>query len=137
MYDDIIDVSYPFDLGHKRMSEYDRCSQFMPFSALVGYKDAVMETARITDNMVFLDDEAKEILDNKIGFILNNLPLSIITIKYFVPDSKKAGGSFATVSGVIKKIDLYKNIIYIENRRILIDNIVDIDGDCFSVADVY
>ena len=137
MYDDIIDVSYPFDLGHKRMSEYDRCSQFMPFSALVGYKDAVMETARITDNMVFLDDEAKEILDNKIGFILNNLSLSTITIKYFVPDSKKAGGSFATVSGVIKKIDLYKNIIYIENRRILIDNIVDIDGDCFSVADVY
>ena len=54
MYDDIIDTKYPFDLGHERMSVYDRCKEFMPFSALVGYKEAIVETARITDDRIIL-----------------------------------------------------------------------------------
>lgn len=72
MYDDIIDIEYPFDLGHPRMNLYDRSSQFMPFSALVGYKEAVSETARITSDRIILDEEMKEILDNKLGIIKKN-----------------------------------------------------------------
>lgn len=132
MYDDMIDISYPFDLGHKRMSEYERCSQFMPFSALSGYKEAIIETARITDDRIILDEEAKEILDNKINYIMNGISSSV-TIKYFVPDSKKSGGSFLDICGVIKKVDLYKNIIYIGNSCIAIDSIVDINGNCFDM----
>ena len=67
MFDDIIDTKYPFDLNHKRMSNYERCAQFMPFSALVGYKEAVVETARITDDRIILDEEAKEILDKRLA----------------------------------------------------------------------
>ena len=107
MYDDIIDVSYPFDLGHKRMSDYDRCSQFMPFSALSGYKEAVLETSRITSDRIILDDEIREILDNKINLIKTKLYLKpVVTITYFIPDKSKSGGSYKSVSGVIKKIDL-------------------------------
>ena len=131
MYDDISDTEYPFDLGHKRMSDYDRCAQFMPFSALVGYKEAVVETARITDDRIILDEEAKEILDNKISIIMNKMSSSV-TIKYFVPDLKKSGGSYKCVSGFVKKIDLYKNIISIGNINISIDNIVDIKSDNFE-----
>ena len=85
MYDDIIDTKYPFDLGHIRMSNYERCAQFMPFSALVGYKEAVIETARITDKKIILDEEAKEILDNKINLIKSKLALRpIINITYLI-----------------------------------------------------
>lgn len=134
MYDDMIDVDYPFDLGHKRMSEYERCAQFMPFSALVGYKEAVIETARITRDKIILDDEAKEILDNKLNIIKKKLSLKpVITITYFVPDKSKSGGSYESVNGIIKKIDLYNNIVLIDCEKISIDNIVDIDGNMFDV----
>ena len=104
MYDDIIDIKYLFDLGHKRMSNYDRCAQFMPFSALVGYKEAVIETARITDKKIILDEEAKEILDNKINLIKSKLSLKpVVSITYFVPDKSKSGGSYKSIKGIIRK----------------------------------
>lgn len=121
MYDDIIDTKYPFDLNHKRMSDYERCAQFMPFSALVGYKEAVVETARITDDRIILDEEAKEILDNKISLIKSKLSLKpIVSITYFVPDKSKSGGSYNSVKGIIKKIDLYREIIVINDNKISI-----------------
>lgn len=128
MYDDIIDTKYPFDLNHKRMSNYERCAQFMPFSALVGYKEAVVETARITDDRIILDEEAKEILDNKISLIKSKLSLKpIVSITYFVPDKSKSGGSYNSVKGIIKKIDLYREIIVINDNKISICDIIDID----------
>ena len=128
MYDDIIDTKYPFDLNHKRMSNYERCAQFMPFSALVGYKEAVIETARITDKKIILDEETKEILDNKISLIKSKLSLKpVVSITYFVPDKSKSGGSYNSVKGIIKKIDLYKGIIVIDDNKISICDIIDID----------
>jgi len=135
MYDDIIDTKYPFNLGRERMSIYDRCKEFMPFSALVGYKEAIVETARITDDRIILDDEAKEILDNKISLIKSKLDLNpILCITYFIPDKNKSGGSYRSVEGIIKKIDLYKNVININDEKIFISSIVDISGD---VVDIY
>lgn len=133
MYDDIIDVCYPFDLGHSRMSLYDRSSQFMPFSALVGYKEAVLETSRITSDRVYLDDEMKDIINNKINFI-NSIISSkpIIDVTYFVPDLKKTGGCYKTINGFIDKIDIFYGYIFIKNEKISIENIVDICGDCFK-----
>ncbi len=132
MYDDIIDTKYPFDLGHIRMSNYERCAQFMPFSALVGYKEAVAETARITDKKIILDEEAKEILDNKINLIKSKLSLKpIINITYFVSDKSKSGGCYRSIQGVIRKIDLYKNAIQIDDSKINICDIIDIDMEEF------
>ena len=45
----------------------ERAAQFSPFAALTGYGDAVKETARVTDEKIELDEDAKEILDEK-GF---------------------------------------------------------------------
>lgn len=134
MYDDIIDVEYPFDLGHPRMSLYDRSSQFMPFSALVGYKEAVVETARITEDRIILDEETKEILNNKLNLIKSKLFLKPnVNITYFVPDNKKTGGSYVNAFGCVKKIDLYKSVVYIGDKKISIDNIIDIEGNIFNI----
>ncbi len=134
MYDDIIDIDYPFDIGHTRMSNYDRCKEFMPFSALVGYKEAVIETARTTSNKIILDEEAKEVLDNKINLIKSKLDLKpIITITYFIPDKTKSGGNYKNISGTINKIDLYKNLIIINNEKISIHHITNIESDILNI----
>ena len=49
-YDDIKHLTRPqYDDLHP-MSMHDRAAQFSPFAALVGYDDAVAETARLTDS---------------------------------------------------------------------------------------
>ena len=117
------------------MSNYERCAQFMPFSDIVGYKEAVVETARITDDRIILDEETKEILDNKISLIKSKLSLKpIVSITYFVPDKSKSGGSYKSIKGIIKKIDLYKGIIVIDDNRIDICDIIDIEGDIFYIV---
>ena len=48
-YDDIINLERPQYIDLPPMSMHDRAAQFSPFAALVGYEDAVEETARLTD----------------------------------------------------------------------------------------
>ena len=50
-----------------------------------------------------------------------------ISITYFIPDLKKDGGEYITISGIIKKIDTYNKIIILfDNTQIPINDIIDI-----------
>ena len=64
-YDDIKHLTRPqYDDLHP-MSMSDRAAQFSPFAALVGYGDAVAETARLTDSRIELtEDEINELNAN-------------------------------------------------------------------------
>ena len=127
-YDDIINLPHHVSKKHPQMSIDARSAQFAPFAALTGYNDAVKETARLTSKRIELDEEQKIILDSKLQIIqkeLQNTPKVIIT--YFMPDSKKDGGEYVTVTGIVKKIDEYKHIIILEDKtEIPILEIVDI-----------
>ena len=66
-YDDIRHLSRPQYPDLPPMSIHDRAAQFSPFAALVGYEDAVEETARLTDSRrEMLEDEINE-LNRQIG----------------------------------------------------------------------
>ena len=53
-----------------------------------------------------------------------------VTFTYFIPDSKKDGGSYVTVAGNVLKIDNFKQTIIFENKKeIPISEIIDIEGD--------
>ena len=56
-YDDIINLPHHVSMNHPRMSMHDRAAQFAPFAALVGYDDAVAETARLTESRPELDEQ--------------------------------------------------------------------------------
>ena len=71
-YDDIINLEHHISKKHKQMSLENRSAQFAPFAALIGYDDAVKETARITDSKIFIDDGIKEIINKTIQQIKNN-----------------------------------------------------------------
>lgn len=69
----------------------DRAAQFSPFAALTGYDAAVKETARLTDERVELDENAKAVLDEKFRMlqeVLSRHPK--ITVTYFQQDERKA-----------------------------------------------
>ena len=87
-YDDIINLPHYKSIKHPRMTIEGRSAQFAPFSALVGYEDAVKETERLTDKKIEIDDGLKQILNNKLQYILDNKTLQPeITFTYFVYDN--------------------------------------------------
>lgn len=128
-YDDIINLPHHVSKKHPRMSALDRAAQFSPFAALTGHRDAITETARLTDARPQLDENRKEELDENLQIIMAHLALDPeICITYFVPDQKKAGGSFLQVRGMIKKIDEAEHKIVLNNgTSISIDNIYEIE----------
>ena len=132
-YDDIINLPHHISKKHPQMSIYERAAQFAPFAALVGYEDAVEETARITDKRIELNEEEKNILDMKLQMLIEQIKVQIypnITIMYFIPDLKKDGGKYIRISGKIKKIDEFKNLIILDDKtEIPIRDIISISGE--------
>lgn len=57
------------------MTLYNRAFQFASFSASIGYDDEIKETARLTDRKIELDEETKNILNQKIIFLFNQINL--------------------------------------------------------------
>ena len=134
-YDDIINLAHHISKKHPQMSLYARSAQFAPFAALTGYEEAVKETARETNERIDIEDELKSILDGKLQIILEQIKNHPeISITYFIADSKKNGGEYVTVTGLVKKVDLYNQYIYlIDYTEIPINEIIDISGDIFKV----
>ena len=132
-YDDIIKLSHHISKKHPQMSMEERAAQFAPFAALVGYEDAVEETARITTKRIELNEEEKDTLDIKLQMLNEQIQIQIypnVTIMYFVPDLKKDGGKYIKISGTVKKIDEYKQLIILDDKtEIPISEIISINGE--------
>lgn len=133
-YDDIIHLPHPISKTHPQMTITNRAAQFSPFAALTGYEDALEETGRLTDVRAVLEEDAKEILDEKLRMIqeeIKNHPE--VTITFFVPDGKKAGGAYTSVTGRIKKIDGYEqNVVMCSGIKVPIAEITGIEGAIFG-----
>lgn len=128
-YDDIIALPHPTSKTHPRMSNEDRAAQFSPFAALTGHEAAIKETARLTDRKIDLDEYEKERLDEKLQVIAENLNSDMeVTITYFVPDEKKDGGAYRTVTGCVRKIDSYENKLVMRDKTVIpVDQIFGIE----------
>lgn len=129
-YSDIINLPHHVSKKHPQMSIEARSAQFAPFAALTGYGDAVNETARLTDKRIELDDVIKEEINCKLETIKRNIKeRPIVTITYFVPDTKKQGGAYVTVTGSIYKIDENKQQINLnDGTKIPIEEIISVNG---------
>ena len=125
-YDDIINLPHHVSDYHKPMPMANRAAQFAPFAALSGYEDAIYETSRLTEAFKELSDDEKNLLSRKLNYAIENLSLTEIT--YFVPDKTKAGGSYKSVTGRIKKWDEYENTLVLKDGKIIrIDLISEIN----------
>ena len=90
------------------MSLYDRAAQFSPFAALTGRSAAIAETGRLTDQRMEPDEYEKARVDAELQRLQELLPgRPTASITYFVPDERKNGGSYQTVTGEVKLVRLF------------------------------
>lgn len=116
------------------MSMTERAAQFGAFRALTGYEDEIAETARHTERKTELDESAKAEIDAKlmcIGDCINDRPE--ISVTYFVPDERKAGGACLTKNGAVSKIKRYeRQLVFEDGTEVPMEDILSIEGRLFD-----
>lgn len=126
-YDDIINLPHHVSSTHPHMLISDRAAQFSPFAALTGHDAAVKETGRITEQKAELSEDTKAYLDEQLNLIqirIDEMP--VVNITYFVPDTKKAGGGYVSITGTVKKIDEFERVVIMwDKTKIPIDDIFE------------
>ena len=113
-YGDILGHSYPFPLRHARMA------QFASFAALNGYEEAVEEEARLTEREIDLDDSVREMINQTLVEAEEQLMRGEtvrLSVTWFQPDVHKDGGAYRTAAGRLKKIDYYRQVLWLAEIR--------------------
>ena len=100
-YDDIINLPHHVSQKHAPMARADRAAQFSPFAALTGL-DATLDEYE----QAALDETLQTVRD-----ALTKKEHPTVEVCYFVPDTRKAGGAYCTVTGVVKKMAEFEGLL--------------------------
>ena len=132
-YEDIVDLPHHVSRKHPQPTMADRAARFAPFAAITGYEEMVLEEARITDDRIELDENSKAALNEKLNMILEFIDEQPeVSITYFEPDKRKAGGAYITVTGTVKRIDEYEHLVIMtDGKKINIDDIYNLQSELF------
>ena len=129
-YDDIIHLPHHVSQNHPQMPLRERAAQFAPFAALTGYEAAVGETARQTTERRELDAQEAAALNRRLTDLAARLKdRPEVTIEYFVPDDRKAGGAYVTMTGVVRHVTVEKRTLVMEDETVI--PLEDIDSVVF------
>ena len=134
-YDDIINLPHHVSPTRQRMSMHDRAAQFAPFAALPGPEAAVGAAARLTAERRELDAQEAEELNRRLAALIANLPdRPEATIEYFVPDDRKSGGAYVTVTGRVRHISVPEKTLVMEDGTVIgFEDIAAISGFQFEI----
>lgn len=127
-YAHILHRPHPVSRTRPQLSASQRAAQFAPFAALTGFEAVIQETARQTQQQIYLDESEKE----KIGRQLQRIKAEIrrhpmVFVRYFVPDEKKDGGSYRSARKRVVKIDEALQKIRLESgETVLFSNIIQL-----------
>ena len=114
-YDNIIDLPHPTSKKHPRMSMEERAAQFAPFAALTGFGGVIRETGRLTDRRVELGESDRAELERTLNFLdSQEEEHPAVQVAYFLPDARKEGGAYVTVTGRLKRIDQTKGMLLLQ-----------------------
>ena len=129
-YDDILHLPRPVSEKRARMSMIDRGAQFSPFAALVGYDAAIAETARLTEIQIELTDSAKAAVNEQLRLLAERVrTCPWVTVTWFLPDERKSGGVYVTLTERVKKVDVYREMLVLaDGREIPFGSIYEIEA---------
>ena len=132
-YEDIVDLPHHVSRKHPQPTMADRAARFAPFAAITGYEEMVLEEARVTDERIEMDESSKAALNEKLNMILEFIDEQPeVSITYFEPDKRKAGGAYVTVTGTVKRIDEYEHLVIMtDGKKINIDEIYNLQSELF------
>ena len=117
-YDDILYLPHHRSAKRPGMPRQDRAAQFAPFAALNGYEGQIAEAGRLTDNAAELMEGWAERIDEGLREI-RQLGQALITVTYFVPDQRKSGGAYRTVTGRVKRLLEQNRCLLLENGTVI------------------
>ncbi len=134
MYEEIIGLEHYRAQNHLPMPRANRAAQFAPFAALTGYDALVDESARLTDSLSELDEDAAELLDRKLSVLFERLgERPDVTVTHFVNDRLKSGGAYVTESGCLRHIDMEElALVFADGRRIPLAEVTDMSSVIFA-----
>ena len=102
-----INLPHHVSRNHPQMPLRDRAAQLAPFAALTGYEATVGETARLTAERRKLDAQEAEELNRQLAAIIEHLPeRPEVNVEYFVPDERKSGGAYVSVTGRVRHVSV-------------------------------
>lgn len=101
----------------RKMNRADRAKQFMPFDALKGFREALLEKERAIVPRKVLPEEHTEELNRKFSRIQKK---DIITVEYFHE------GAYLQITGMVSQIDETSRMIKIVNTKISFEDIADL-----------
>ncbi len=129
-YDDILHLPHHQSETRPHMSAYDRAAQFSPFAALTGYDAAIQEAGRLTDEQTELTEEAKLLLDKTLAYLQAHMAEQpAVTVTWFLPDERKAGGAYVSTPGYLKKLDaIERTMLLTDGTKIPLDDIIEISS---------
>lgn len=132
-YEDIVDLPHHVSRKHPQPTMADRAARFAPFAAITGYEEMVLEEARVTDDRIEMDESSKAALNEKLNTILEFIDEQPeVSITYFEPDKRKAGGAYVTVTGTVKRINEYEHLVIMtDGKKINIDEIYNLQSELF------
>ncbi len=133
-YDDILHHPRPEPIGRQPMSRRTRAAQFAPFAALPGFDETIRETARLTRQETFLDEDERERIDRQLRFLREHLDQAPpVELTYYRPDPLKDGGSYETILVTLRRIDPTEQMIELSTRELIpMEHILRLSGDCFA-----
>ena len=118
-YEDIINLPHPISVRHPRMPRISRAAQFLPFAALTGHEAAIIETARLTEQIL-------------LGHVTEQPE---IAVTWFQSDVRKEGGQYITTVGRLKRIDEAQRMLWLTNgEQISLDDNIEIQTDLVTAG---
>ena len=132
-YDDMIGLGHHISRSHPPMARIKRAAQFASFDALTGFGAAIHEAGRETEEKKELSEDMIDMINARLAVIQQHIKeLPNIAVTYFLPDDKKAGGRYVTVSGNVRKLDgIERAIIMTDRTKIPIEDVRYIEGELF------
>lgn len=94
----------------------DRAKLFMPFAALKGYYELILEQEERSEPRRELSEEEAHFLDEKLKHLERGMN---VRIRYYLHTA------YTDISGEISKLDLVFRYLVINDRRIWFDDIID------------
>ena len=127
-YDDIINLPRPVSKKHPPMPMSKRAAQFLPFAALTGFEGEIAEAARLTEEARSLGEDALVALDEQLSLLRQRMgEQPAVSVVRFVPDERKAGGRYETVTGRLRRLDEANRVLILtDGLRIDLDTIAEL-----------
>lgn len=137
-YDDILRLPHHVSASRKPMAITARAAQFAPFAALSGYDAEVQEAGRLTDRPIEPDEYEKEALNARLRLLARHLREEwVVSLVFFQPDERKAGGAYVTRTGTVKKLYETERLLTLTDGTVIpLDDLIALDGEEFAAYDL-